>query len=128
MSGQSRRDFVIAAGALAITGAIARDARTNWAFAQKQGSISGADWDYRTTKDLVDALQGRKLSAVELTDRVIARIGALDPHLNAVVVHDFDRARDAAKAADVALARGERQPLLGIPMAVKESFNVAGLR
>jgi amidase len=126
MKGQSRRDFVIAAGAIAITGAIAKDSRTNSAFAQKQGSIAGADWDYRTTKDLVDALQGRKISAVELTDRVIERVGALDPRLNAVVVHDFDRARDAAKAADMALARGERQPLLGIPMVVKESFNVTG--
>ena len=127
MKGQSRRDFMLAAAAIAITGTIARDAWTNCAFAQKQGPSAGADWDYRTTKDLVDALQGRKISAVELTDRVIARIEALDSRLNAVVVHDFDRARDAAKAADMALARGERQPLLGIPMVVNESFNVAGL-
>lgn len=40
---------------------------------------------------------------------------------------DFDRARDAAKAADAALARGGTGPLLGVPMTVKESFNVAGL-
>jgi amidase len=43
------------------------------------------------------------------------------------VVSDFARARDAAKAADAALARGECAPLLGLPMTVKESFNVAGL-
>jgi amidase len=43
------------------------------------------------------------------------------------VVRDFDRARQAAIAADQALARGERRPLLGLPMTVKESFNVAGL-
>ena len=47
--------------------------------------------------------------------------------INAVVVRDFDRARTAAKAADTALARGERGPLLGLPMTVKESNNVAGL-
>ena len=35
--------------------------------------------------------------------------------------------RAAAREADAALARGERRPLLGIPMTVKESFNVAGL-
>src|SRR5205807_757772 len=40
---------------------------------------------------------------------------------------DFDNARAAAVAADQALARGERKPLLGIPMTVKEAFNVAGL-
>ena len=43
------------------------------------------------------------------------------------MVHDFDRARDAAKAADAALGRGERRPLLGVPITIKESFNVAGL-
>ena len=43
------------------------------------------------------------------------------------MVRDFDRARDAAKAADAALGRGERRPLLGVPITIKESFNVAGL-
>jgi amidase len=62
-----------------------------------------------------------------LTDRVIARIERLDPRLNAVIARDFERAREAEKAADAALARGERLPLLGVPMTVKESFNVAGL-
>ena len=47
--------------------------------------------------------------------------------INAVVVRDFDRARVAADAADAALGRGERRPLLGLPMTVKEQFNVAGL-
>jgi len=42
-------------------------------------------------------------------------------------VRDFERAREAARAADAALARGERRPLLGVPGTVKEAFNVAGL-
>ena len=42
-------------------------------------------------------------------------------------MHDFDRARAAAQAANSALARGERQPLLGLPITVKEHYNVAGL-
>ncbi|MDM0111787.1 amidase family protein [Variovorax sp. J22R133] len=66
-------------------------------------------------------------SALELCDAAIARIEELDGHLNAVVVRDFERAREQARAADAARARGERQPLLGVPMTVKESFNVAGL-
>jgi amidase len=66
-------------------------------------------WDYRTTKELVAALQARKISAIELTDHVIARIEALDPKINAVVVRDFDRGREAAKATDVALSRGDIQ-------------------
>jgi amidase len=42
-------------------------------------------------------------------------------------VRDFDRARQAARAADRAIAQGRAGPLAGIPMTVKESFNVAGL-
>jgi amidase len=78
-------------------------------------------------KELVQALQARKISATELVAQTIARIEILDKRLNAVVVRDFERARAAAKAADAALARGERQPLLGIPITIKEAFNVAGL-
>ena len=82
---------------------------------------------FKTTKQLVAALQDRKVSAAELLEQSIARIEAHDGEVNAVVVRDFDRAREAAAAADAALARGERRPLLGIPMTVKEAINVAGL-
>ena len=74
---------------------------------------------YGTATELVQALQARKISALELTDYVIARIEKLDGKLNAVVVRDFERGRATAKAADAALARGERRPLLGIPMVVR---------
>jgi amidase len=50
-----------------------------------------------------------------------------NPKINVVVVRDFDRARLAAGAPDNALGRGERRPLLGLPMTVKEHFNLAGL-
>ncbi|QQS15044.1 MAG: amidase [Rhodospirillales bacterium] len=85
------------------------------------------DPQYRTVAQLVEALAARKVSAVELLEASLKRIATLDPHINAVVVRDFDRARAAAKAADEALARGERRPLLGVPMTVKESYDVAGL-
>ncbi len=77
---------------------------------------------------IVDALAARKVSALELADEAIGRIEARDGPINAVVVRDFDRARDAARQADAALARGERRPLLGLPMTVKESHDVAGLK
>jgi hypothetical protein len=82
---------------------------------------------FRTAGDLVTALANRKISARELLDAAISRIEALDPKINAVVGRDFDRARAAADAADAALARGERRPLLGLPMTVKEHYAVAGL-
>jgi amidase len=72
-------------------------------------------------------LDARQVSAKDLVEQAIARIEARDSAINAVVVRDFERARVAAAAADAALARGERAPLLGIPMTVKEAFNVGGL-
>lgn len=77
---------------------------------------------------LVEAVAKGRVSAVELADAAIARIESRDGPINAVVVRDFDRAREAAKAADAAIARGERRPLLGVPMTVKEPHWVAGLR
>src|SRR5215831_6024888 len=82
---------------------------------------------YRTATDLIGALAARQISARELLDAAIARIEALHEKINAVVVRDFDRARAAADAADVALGRGEWLPLLGLPMTVKEQFSIAGL-
>lgn len=75
---------------------------------------------------LVDVLAAGRVSALELADAAIARIEARDGAINAVVVRDFDRARDAAKAADAALARGERRPLLGVPMTIKEANWLVG--
>ncbi|HEY0818764.1 MAG TPA: amidase family protein, partial [Rhizobacter sp.] len=77
--------------------------------------------------ELARLLAERKIGALELCDLHIARIEQRDTDINAVVVRDFDRAREAARAADAALARGERKPLLGVPMTVKESYDVAGL-
>ena len=90
-------------------------------------SQSDFSLDYATTVELRAALAAGKVSAIEATDHFIARIEALDRPINAVVVRDFDRARDSARKADAALARGDRRPLLGIPMVIKESFDIAGL-
>jgi amidase len=85
------------------------------------------DLDYATTTELVGLLSTRKISAVELFERAVARIEARDKQINAVVVRDFERAHEAAKVADTRLASGERGALLGVPMTVKEAYNVAGL-
>ena len=82
---------------------------------------------YRTAGELLQALASRRISSRELVDGAISRIEALDQKINAVVVRDFERARAAANDADAALARGERRPLLGLPMSVKEQFTIAGL-
>jgi amidase len=85
--------------------------------------------DYATAGagEMAAALAARQVSAVELFAAAVARIEAVDGPINAVIVRDFDRAHETAKAADAALARGERAPLLGVPMTVKEAFNMEGL-
>ena len=85
------------------------------------------DLSWASAGELTRALAAGQASAVELTEAAITRIEARDGPINAVVVRDFTEARAQAKAADTALARGERRPLLGVPMTVKESHNVAGL-
>src|SRR5271169_102608 len=94
---------------------------------ETSSSHPAAQWAYRSAGELAQSLLKKEISALELTDQFIARIEALDGDLNAVPVRDFARAREAAKAADAALARGERRPLLGVPITVKESYNIAGL-
>lgn len=73
------------------------------------------------------ALRAGEVSSVELTDEAIARIERDDKVINAICVRTFDRARAAAHRADQARARGEDSPLLGIPVTVKECYNMAGL-
>jgi len=89
--------------------------------------MPASGWYYGTIKELCEALTARRISASELLELTIERIEALDSRINAVVVRDFERAREATRAADLALARGERRALLGIPFTVKEAINVAGL-
>ena len=89
--------------------------------------MPGPDLDHLSATDLIAALAARTVSAVELTQRAIARIERHDPAINAICVRDFERALVAARAADAARARGETGALLGVPITVKESYNVAGL-
>jgi amidase len=115
----SRRTLMAAVGATAATSALPAGSASAGAAASEPA--------YRTADELLKALANRQVSSRELVDAAIARIEALDPKINAVVVRDFERARSAADAADIALAKGERRPLLGLPMTVKEQFNIAGL-
>ena len=117
-----RRLFLKEAGAAAVVGGIAvAHKRANAAEPAAAGS------PYRLATNTIAALAAKTVSSRELVDAAIARIEALDTKINAVAVRDFAAAREAARAADAALARGERRPLLGLPMTVKESFNIAGL-
>lgn len=121
MTSIDRRQFLASASTIAAATALSA---TTFPSAY---AADGNGLHYSSARELSAALSARKVSSAELVDLAIARIGARDGKLNAVVVRDFDRAKAAAVEADKALARGEKRPLLGVPMTVKESFNVSGL-
>lgn len=85
------------------------------------------EWNFRPAGEQAVALRTGEVSSVELTEAAIAAINRHDGQINAICVPDFDRAREAARQADHARARGEDLPLLGIPVTVKESYNMVGL-
>jgi amidase len=89
--------------------------------------VAKSQWSFATAVELSAALAAKKVSAVELAQDAIDRIERHDGKINAVCARDFSRALDGARAADAALARGEKGPLLGLPLTVKESYNIAGL-
>jgi amidase len=84
----SRRSFITAVGVAAAATALGP--------AKAGAATDQAGSAYRPAGELVPALAGRQVSSRELVDSAIARIEALDPKINAVVVRDFDRARAAA--------------------------------
>lgn len=75
----------------------------------------------------VAAVAAGETTAVAATEAAIARIEAGDGDVNAVVVRDGERALAAAAEVDRRRDAGERPPLLGLPMTIKESIDVAGL-
>jgi amidase len=86
------------------------------------------DVPFRPARQLAGEIRRKKIGCLELLDLYLARVEKYDGALNAVVVRDFERARARARAADRALARGRGWgPLHGVPMTVKESYDVAGL-
>ena len=86
------------------------------------------DLHFETAQQLARRIQKREVSALELTDLMIRRIEAHDSELNAVVVRGFERARATARKRDEATAAGRSEgPLHGIPMTIKESYDVQGL-
>jgi Asp-tRNA(Asn)/Glu-tRNA(Gln) amidotransferase A subunit family amidase len=78
-----------------------------------------------TAHEALAALRASELSASELTDAAIARIERST--LGTVELLDADGAREQARAADAAIARGDAGPLVGLPILVKDVIDVAGL-
>jgi amidase len=82
----------------------------------------------RSATALGAAIRTREIGCRELLEHYLARVERYNPALNAIIVTDLGGARQRADAADAALAHGESWGALhGLPMTVKESFDVAGM-
>src|SRR5690348_8187831 len=76
-----------------------------------------------------EQLRTRRVSPVELTKNCLARIEKLNPVLNAFVTVTADSALAEAKKAEEEISKGSwRGPLHGIPLALKDLIDVAGVR
>ncbi len=83
---------------------------------------------FRTATQLAAAVRSKKIGCVELLELYLKRIEKHNPKLNAIIALDVAGARARAKAADKALAKGDVWgPLHGVPMTIKESYDVAGM-
>ncbi|MCA1499514.1 AtzE family amidohydrolase [Bradyrhizobium sp. NBAIM14] len=81
-----------------------------------------------TASEIASAVAGRKMSALDATEAALARIARHDGILNSFTDVTAERARAKARAIDADLAAGRTiGPLAGVPFAVKNLFDVAGL-
>jgi len=83
---------------------------------------------WRSALELLDLFRKKKLSPVEVTDAVLARIEAVNPQLNAFCLVAAEQARAAAREAEIALMKNEPLGLLhGVPVSIKDVLATRGL-
>jgi aspartyl-tRNA(Asn)/glutamyl-tRNA(Gln) amidotransferase subunit A len=80
-----------------------------------------------TLSEVVDKLQKRELSSVDLTRAYLRRIEEIDGTLNAYLTVTADLALSQAAAADQARATGDQRALLGVPLALKDVLSTKGI-
>lgn len=84
---------------------------------------------YKSISEIGALLRAGKITALELTDHMLARIDRLNPKLNAFITVTPELARHLARVADREWGEGiDRGPLHGIPVAVKDLFATKGIR
>jgi len=76
--------------------------------------------------ELVAAYERRELSPVDVLEHALARIDALNPTLHAFLGRLDDLAHDQAKAAEQSYQRGDAGPLCGVPVSIKDTFQIDG--
>ena len=86
------------------------------------------DIAFLPAKRLAGLIRRRKIGCLELLNHYLDRVERFNPALNAIIATDIPAARRRARTADKMVAKGDKLgPLHGVPMTVKESFDVKGL-
>jgi len=94
----------------------------------KPETVTMPDIEWSSASAIADAVSSGKISALDATNRALARIESADTELNAFTDVLAERARATARRMDVSIANGGKiGPLAGVPFAVKNLFDVAGL-
>jgi aspartyl-tRNA(Asn)/glutamyl-tRNA(Gln) amidotransferase subunit A len=91
-------------------------------------SVRNDELAFLSISELVEKLDRRELSSVEATRAQLERIERHDGALNAYITVLADAALAEAAEADRKRGAGERSPLLGVPIALKDLFDTAGIR
>ena len=87
-----------------------------------------SDLHYLSLDEVARRLKARKLSSVDTTQAILDRIDKLDPKLKTYATVTRERALADAKTCDAETAAGKsRGPLHGVPIAVKDLCNTAGV-
>ena len=82
---------------------------------------------YKSAEELSKMILEKKISSLELLEYYISRVEKFNPDINAIIVKDYENAKKAALNADDALSKGNIMgPLHGVPMTVKDSYDLAG--
>src|SRR2546430_8162995 len=86
------------------------------------------DTPFQSASALASLIRRKKIGCAELLELYLARVEKYNPTLNAIIATDLEGARKRARAADRALARKQEWgPLHGVPMTIKESYDVVGM-
>jgi aspartyl-tRNA(Asn)/glutamyl-tRNA(Gln) amidotransferase subunit A len=94
-----------------------------------QAQEPAGELHYLTIRDAASRIRSRRLSPVELTEAVLARIDQVEPKVHAFITLTRDVALDAARFAEREIMAGRyRGPLHGIPVAVKDTHYTKGVR
>ena len=89
---------------------------------------AAGDFAWSTSAEIAAAVASGRTSASKIIEAALARIRARDPLINSFTAVTEQRARLRAQALDQARERGERLPVLaGVPFAVKNLFDIAGM-